>query len=204
VHSDGEIYGGVLWDLRQALIAARGFTEGTLIADRLILQHLLNMSGGGMLDTDDFIEGRGALLSADSTLYGGAYECLIWRVFAGREIGSGATAGNPPGTPPTISTALPAQCTGAATVAFSKGAYTCANPDSGTLTVSDPNGGAVTTVAVTTASGDSETLALSWAGGTGSTAAFNVRIGAAVPGDGQVQIAAQGERILASYADNPQ
>ena len=202
VHSDGEIYGGVLWDLRDALIQARGFVEGTLIADRLVLQHLLNMSGGGMLDTDDFIEGRNALLSADSTLYGGAYECLIWQVFAGREIGSGATVGNPPGTPPTTSTALPAQCTGAATVAFSKAAFSCANPDSGTLTVSDPNGGAVLTVAVTTASGDSETLALSWAAGIGSTAAFNVRIAAGVPGDGQIQVAAQGERILASYADN--
>jgi hypothetical protein len=68
--------------------------------------------------------------------------------------------------------------------------------------VTDPNGGAVLTVAVTTASGDSETFALSWAAGVGSTASFNVRIGAAAPGDGQIQIAAQGERILASYADN--
>src|SRR4030095_13917873 len=112
------------------------------------------------------------------------------------------TVGNPPGTPPTISTALPAQCTGAATVSFSKATYRCTNPDSGTLTVSDPNGGAVLTVAVTTASGDSETFALAWAAGTGTTGAFNVRIGAAVPGDGQIQVAAQGERILASYADN--
>ena len=92
-------------------------------------------------------------------------------------MGSGATVGNPPGTPPTVSTALPAQCTGASTMAFSKEAYSCADPDTGTLAVADPNGGAVTTVSVTTASGDSETLALSWSAGTGTTPSFNVPLG---------------------------
>ena len=64
------------------------------------------------------------------------------RLVNNREIGSGSNLGTPPGVPPVTSTALPAQCTGTATVEFSKLFYTCAAPDSAILTVTDAGGGA--------------------------------------------------------------
>ena len=40
-----------------------------------------------------FLSMRDAILAADNTRYANANECLIWSVFAAREMGDGATVG---------------------------------------------------------------------------------------------------------------
>ena len=63
---------------------------------------------------------RDSILSADNGLYANADECLIWSVFAAREMGNGATVGGGQGLG-TTSTDAPAQC---AVVAKTSGPYT--------------------------------------------------------------------------------
>ena len=197
IHSDGEILGATLWDLRRALMEAIGPTAGIADTDALMLEALFNMAPATS-DDDDFIEARDAILTADSTLFGARLECLIWSVFAAREMGFGATNL----MPPTVSTALPAACAGASTMSFSTQAFTCAGPDSGTITIEDPDGGAVATVTVTSDSGDSETFALSWNGTTATTSAFDVDVAPPIPGNGVVEVTLENEAILAAYVDD--
>lgn len=197
VHSDGEIFGGILWDLRQEMIRSQGKAQGVATVDALVLEALFNMTGGGPFDNDTFIEGRNALYTADVTLFAGANRCTIAQVFANRQMGDGATDGPPPLT----STALPADCVGSATMAFSRPFYSCLAPDSASLRVDDPDGGSVAAVTVTTDSGDLEVFPLSWAGPVGTTASFAVDIVVPTPGNGIVEVSTEGERILALYDD---
>jgi hypothetical protein len=66
-----------------------------------------------------FISMRDSILAADVADYGNADECLIWSVFAAREMGSGATATGSQGVGVTSTTA-PSQC---AVTASAGGAY---------------------------------------------------------------------------------
>lgn len=60
VHDDGEIWSASLWNLRGAV--------GGPVADRLVIKSHTFLAPGA-----DFLDGADALLSADDTLYGGAY-----------------------------------------------------------------------------------------------------------------------------------
>lgn len=97
-HGVGFIYATVLWDLNWALIHQYGGTPnpnwygntgGNIIAMKLVMESLkLLPCEPGMID------GRDAILRADSLLYNGAHRCLIWEVFARRGFGYGASQGS--------------------------------------------------------------------------------------------------------------
>ncbi len=97
-HGTGFIFATVLWDLTWALIDAYGGVPdpdlyhgngGNNIAMLLAMEALkIQPCNAGMLD------GRDAILKADSILYGGAHNCLIWNVFAKRGFGYSAEQGS--------------------------------------------------------------------------------------------------------------
>jgi hypothetical protein len=83
VHSDGEIWMQTLWDLRRALIAARGGDQdlGSDAAEQLVTQ-------GMRLSPPEpsFLDMRNAILAAEEGL-GDNDRDLIWQVFADRGMG---------------------------------------------------------------------------------------------------------------------
>lgn len=83
VHSDGEIWNALLWDLRAALgKATRG---GTALAAQLVADAMpLSGPSPSMLDMRD------AILAADLARTGGDHQRLIWTVFARRGMGASA------------------------------------------------------------------------------------------------------------------
>ncbi len=95
-HSVGEIWGTMLYDLTQALIAEHGFdpdlyngTGGNNISLALVTEGLkLQPVSPG------FVDSRDAILLADQLMYNGENQCLIWEVFAGRGLGFDATQGS--------------------------------------------------------------------------------------------------------------
>lgn len=96
VHSIGYIWASTLWDLNWALIDKYGYnadlranTGGNNIALRLVLDGCkLQPCNPGFLD------GRNAILKADSINNKGANSALIWRTFARRGMGFSAVQGS--------------------------------------------------------------------------------------------------------------
>jgi extracellular elastinolytic metalloproteinase len=94
-HAIGYVWCTALWDLNWALIGRYGYnpdlmasTGGNNIALRLVMEGLkLQPCGPGFLD------GRNAILKADSVLNGAANSDLIWRTFARRGMGFNAVQG---------------------------------------------------------------------------------------------------------------
>jgi len=95
-HAIGEIWCDMIWDLYWAMIDQYG-DDGLLYggeggnskAIELVFQAMkIQPCGVG------FIDGRNAILQADSLLYGGANNCLIWEVFARRGLGFNADGGS--------------------------------------------------------------------------------------------------------------
>ena len=145
-HSDGEIWATVLWDLRVKLIAKYGYsaarpdaTPGTVTGNRRAEQLVVEAMRLSATNPT-FISMRDSILSADNGLYANADECLIWSVFAAREMGSGATAGGSQGLG-TTSTSAPAQC---AVVANSGGPYTTPEGTDKTLSAAASTGPGLT------------------------------------------------------------
>lgn len=95
-HGVGFIFATMLWDLTWALIDQYGYdanidnaTAGNNIAMQLVTDALkLQVCSPG------FVDGRDAILLADQINYGGAHQCLIWRVFARRGLGFSASQGS--------------------------------------------------------------------------------------------------------------
>ncbi|MEO8587871.1 MAG: M36 family metallopeptidase, partial [Flavobacteriales bacterium] len=95
-HGIGFVWTTMLWDLNWALIGEHGFdpdlyhgTGGNNIAMRLVIDGMkLQPCSPG------FVDGRDAILQADSINYGGANHCLIWHVFAARGLGFSADQGS--------------------------------------------------------------------------------------------------------------
>ena len=85
VHADGEIWNGVLWDIRTSLGAARGGQRGFDLAAQLIADAMpLAKPLPSMVDMRD------AILTADKARTGGANQDLLWEVFAKRGLGASA------------------------------------------------------------------------------------------------------------------
>ncbi|MBL1222798.1 T9SS-dependent M36 family metallopeptidase [Chryseobacterium sp. L7] len=97
VHSIGFIWATMLWDLHWKYVEKYGYasevtanaTSGSarvlqLVTDALKLQAC----------NPTFIDGRDAILQAEMATTAGVDKCMIWRVFAKRGLGTGATAGN--------------------------------------------------------------------------------------------------------------
>lgn len=96
-HRDGEIWTAALWDLRAAL--------GRAATEQLVIDGMIATTP----NLPTFLDGRDGLLAADLSTNGGANQCLIWRVFAGREMGlSAATSANQKSVTPASD--VPAGC----------------------------------------------------------------------------------------------
>ncbi|WP_020537966.1 M36 family metallopeptidase [Lewinella cohaerens] len=88
-HDVGEVWASAIWDLYWEMADIYGFdadvtngTGGNNMAIQLVMDGMkLQRCNPGLLD------GRDALLSADSLNYDGIHGCLIWEVFARRGMG---------------------------------------------------------------------------------------------------------------------
>jgi subtilisin-like proprotein convertase family protein len=100
VHDAGEIWAATLFDVRTRL--------GAAIAERIVLQGMkLTPCNPTML------QARDGIIAADAQLNAGANRCEIFRAFAGRQMGSGASSPNHNSTTAIVlSTAIPADCAG--------------------------------------------------------------------------------------------
>lgn len=100
VHDAGEVWAATLFDLRERL--------GAAVVDRLVVQGMkLTPCSPTML------QARDGILQADANLNGGANRCAIFEVFAGRQMGSGASSPNHNSTSAIVlSTAVPTECGG--------------------------------------------------------------------------------------------
>ena len=90
VHREGEVWCGMLWDMRANLIARYGAAPGNDLALRLVTDGL-KLSPAN----PTFVQARDAILQADLVNSGGLNRGEIWTAFAKRKMGSGAAA--PPG-----------------------------------------------------------------------------------------------------------
>jgi uncharacterized repeat protein (TIGR01451 family) len=98
-HRSGSIWATMIWDMTWEIIQEVGSisanlydatgTGGNVVAMRLVTEGLkLQPCSPG------FVDGRNAILKADTLLYGGQYSCAIWRAFARRGVGLGASQGS--------------------------------------------------------------------------------------------------------------
>lgn len=97
VHTIGEIWCSVLWDMTWGIIQSEGIdadiyhgTKGNNIALQLVIQGMKYQPCG-----PGFLDGRDAILKADSLLYNYKHKCIIWNAFAGRGMGVNARQGSP-------------------------------------------------------------------------------------------------------------
>lgn len=95
-HGVGSIWCTMLWDMTWNLIEKHGFEPniykgqgGNGIAMKLVTEGLKLQSC-----QPGFIDGRDAIIKADSIMYGGSNSCEIWRAFAKRGLGVGAEQGD--------------------------------------------------------------------------------------------------------------
>ena len=99
-HYVGEIWCATLWDMTWNIIQQDATINtnlynangpgGNSAALKLVMEGLkLQPCGPG------FIDGRDAILKADTLLFGGKYSCSIWKAFSGRGMGAFASEGNP-------------------------------------------------------------------------------------------------------------
>lgn len=95
-HGVGAVWCAMLWEVTWALIREYGYdtdlyngTGGNNKALAIVTEALkLQPCSPG------FVDGRDAILLADSILYGGANSCLIWKAFAKRGLGYSASQGS--------------------------------------------------------------------------------------------------------------
>ncbi len=96
-HALGEVWADMLWDMYWAMVNKYGWnadlyneSSGNYKAVRLVIDGLKNMACD-----PGFVDGRNAILAADSALYNGENTCLLWEVFARRGLGFSADEGSP-------------------------------------------------------------------------------------------------------------
>ncbi|WP_347217729.1 T9SS-dependent M36 family metallopeptidase [Chryseobacterium sp.] len=95
-HSIGFIWATMLWDLHWKYVEKYGYSSDVMSAtpngSTKVLQLVvdaLKLQGCN----PSFIDGRNAILSADMATTNGQDRCMIWKVFAKRGLGAGASAG---------------------------------------------------------------------------------------------------------------
>lgn len=196
---NGEIWASTLWDLRTTLRRALGPAEGTALADRLIVE--------GMKFTPcrpTYPDARDGILLADLAVTGGAQHCLVWSVMAGRGLGWSTQTTGPDDRYPVPAYDLPGECSSGASVAWDRPRYGD-DADARVLLADASAGPASRTLRVTSSSGDAEDLVVPaepGSTGIGRRAVVALRPGAAMPGDGLVQVA-EGDVLVATCIDCP-
>jgi PKD repeat protein len=95
-HGIGFLWCSMLWEMTWQLVDHEGFdpdlingTGGNNVAMRLVT-HALKLQPCG----PGFVDGRNAILRADTLLYGAQHACLIWEAFAKRGLGLSASQGS--------------------------------------------------------------------------------------------------------------
>ncbi len=96
-HRVGEVWASILWDLYWAFSDEYGWDPDIITGNggnNMAIQ--LVMDGMKYQACDPgFVDGRDAILKADSINYNAANQCLIWKVFARRGLGWSADQGDP-------------------------------------------------------------------------------------------------------------
>ena len=114
-HGVGFVWATMLWEMYWELVGEYGFNPdiaddwtsgGNNLALQLVVDGLkLQPCGPG------FVDGRNAILAADTALTGGVNQCRIWSAFARRGLGESAAQGSPGSTSDgTEAFDLPASC----------------------------------------------------------------------------------------------
>jgi hypothetical protein len=102
VHQVGEIWAATLWDLRNVV--------GAAVVEQLVVSGMkLTPCQPTMLQALD------GILQADANVFGGFHRCMIWKAFAGRHMGTGASSPNHNSTTGIVpSLDIPQNCRGRA------------------------------------------------------------------------------------------
>ncbi len=94
-HGVGSVWAAMLWEMNWGLVQAEGFdadlvngTSGNNIALQLVTEGMKMQPC-----SPGFVDGRDAILEADTVLYDGAYSDIIWTAFAKRGLGFSADQG---------------------------------------------------------------------------------------------------------------
>ncbi|PKA82304.1 putative secreted protein (Por secretion system target) [Ulvibacter sp. MAR_2010_11] len=101
-HGTGSVWATMLWEMTWELIGEHGYSPdlytftGNVNTDAGNIMALALVTEGLKLQpcSPGFIDGRNAILQADTNIYGGANHCAIWRAFARRGLGSSASQGS--------------------------------------------------------------------------------------------------------------
>lgn len=187
---NGEIWAGLLWDVRRMLIARLGEEPGILAAERLALEAVRYLPC-----SPTFLDARDALLLAEEAMFGGELHCAIWDLLLLRGMGADAGTTGTGDTLPQAGYRLPPQCTGSASLELDALQYGLEGDVA--VIVLDGAPPSSPSVRMSSSGGDEETIALDvarpWLRGGVSLAP-----GAPAPGDGVLQVA-EGDTITASY-----
>jgi extracellular elastinolytic metalloproteinase len=128
---------GALWDLRESLIALDP-SAGLETFHRLVIEAMaVTPCEPTMLD------GRAALLAADTLLFGSTHHAPIWNVFARRGMGQAASTTGPDDTSPTADFTVPAAFACATPAPPAALVATASGPNAVSLTYSAPAAAAV-------------------------------------------------------------
>lgn len=158
VHFVGEIWCTMIWDLHWKMVEKYGFdadlyrgNAGNNMAIRLVFEGMkLQKCNPG------FVDGRNAILKADSILYGGVNAKMIWEVFARRGLGYSAIQGLSTSTRDGAQAFdLPPASDGSAgsNQVVTQNVSVWPNPTSGILVLEPANAGKITNVKFTDMSG---------------------------------------------------
>ncbi len=97
VHSIGFVWASMLWDLHWQYVNKYGYSSDVLANTTNGSSRVLQLVTNALklqVCSPTFIDGRDAILTADQNTTGGADRCMIWRTFAKRGLGVGASAGS--------------------------------------------------------------------------------------------------------------
>ncbi|WP_409291855.1 M36 family metallopeptidase [Peribacillus sp. SCS-37] len=85
VHSDGEIWAAILWDVREALIEHLGREKGEQVIEQLVIDAMpISAPNPSMVDM------RTAIITADFERFGGEHSDILWSSFGKRGLGADA------------------------------------------------------------------------------------------------------------------
>lgn len=198
VHRVGEIWCGMLWEVRAGLVKKYGFREGQRQSLQLVVD--------GMKLTPNapsFTDARDAILLADRVNNGGANQCLLWQAFAKRGLGYGAKSQGADDPAPTESFDVPPFCNDTGSVRLDKTSYLIG--EAVRVSVGDHNAANPVRVQLSsTATGDQETLTLTpdlvYIGAYNGT--LRTGAGRATANDGTLQASVEaGDQIKVTYLD---